>query len=148
MTTAYDVPAQELIERSALGMKEIPEFQPPEWASYVKTGVHKELPPEQDDWWYVRLSAVLRKVYMNGPIGTERLSAMFGGKEDRGSKMYKARKGSRAIVRRALIDLEKAGFIERFKNKGRRVTSKGQAFLDNAAYEVAKEIATSGSGKE
>ncbi|HII79102.1 MAG TPA: 40S ribosomal protein S19, partial [Methanosarcina sp.] len=54
-------------------------------AKNVKTGVHKELPPINDDWWYIRCAAVLRKIYTDGPIGTERLRSVYGGKKDNGS---------------------------------------------------------------
>ncbi|HID73882.1 MAG TPA: 30S ribosomal protein S19e [Thermoplasmata archaeon] len=141
MTTVYDVPAQPLIESVAVRLKELPECAPPEWTGYVKTGVHKERPPVQDDWWYVRLGAVLRKVYVHGPIGIERTAALFGGKEDRGVKPYKARKGSRAIIRRAFQQLEAAGLVEKVGTKGRRVTPKGWSLLDNVAHEVAKSLA-------
>ena len=34
-------------------LKEIPEFQAPEWSAFVKTGTSKERPPTQLDFWYV-----------------------------------------------------------------------------------------------
>ena len=61
MTTAYDVTADTLINRMATELKSIPEILPPDWAPFVKTGVSRELPPENPDWWYIRSAAVLRK---------------------------------------------------------------------------------------
>lgn len=136
MTTVYDVPTNLLIEKTAKKLKNMEEIQPPEWAHFVKTGVHREKAPVQKDWWYTRVAAVLRKVYLEGTIGTSRLSGMFGGKQDRGSKRYKARKGSRSIIRHALKQLEEAGFIITTKGKGRSITPKGQSFLDNTAHEI------------
>lgn len=143
MTTVFDVPADMLIQRAAEKLKSYEECAPPDWAMYVKTGVHKERPPVQEDWWYHRLAAILRKVYMYGPIGTERLAAHFGGKVDRGSKPYRARKGSRSVIRRALIALEEIGMVERHGKKGRKISPKGQSFLDNTAHEVAMSISLS-----
>ncbi len=135
MVTVYDVPPDRLIANVAEKLKSEKKITPPEWSRWVTTGVHKEKGPEQEDWWYIRLASVLRKIYIMGPIGTSRLAAEYGGKEDRGSKRYKARKGSRAIVRKALQQLEELGYVKKEK-EGRVITSKGQSFMDNAAKEV------------
>lgn len=136
MTTIYDVPANILIDKTAKKLKEIEEIKPPEWTKFAKTGVHKEKAPIQKDWWYTRVAAVLRKVYIEGTIGTSRLSALFGGAQDRGSKRYKARKGSRSVIRHSLMQLEASGFVITDKGKGRTITPKGQSFLDNTANEI------------
>ncbi|MCI0497494.1 MAG: 30S ribosomal protein S19e [Thermoplasmata archaeon] len=140
MTTVYDVPAQPLIENLAAKLREVPECQAPEWVQFVKTGVHTERPPVEPDWWYVRLGAVIRKVYVHGPIGIEHTAALFGGNTDRGSKPNRARKGSRSVVRKAFQQLEAAGYVEKFGTRGRRVTAKGRALLDNASHDVALSL--------
>lgn len=140
MVTVYDVPPDKLISNVSSILKENKEIQPPEWSSYVKTGVHKEKGPLQEDWWYTRTSAILRSVYMNGPIGIAHVSAKYGGSQDRGSKPSHAAMGSRSITRKAFQQLEKAGLIDKTP-KGRTITSKGQSLLDNAAYEILKEMA-------
>jgi small subunit ribosomal protein S19e len=48
MTTLYDVSATKLIELTAMKLKDDERFAPPEWAAWVKTGVHKEHPPQND----------------------------------------------------------------------------------------------------
>jgi small subunit ribosomal protein S19e len=141
MTTVFDVPAEPLIRRVADKLKAMKEFTPPEWAPYVKTGITRERAPEGKDWWHVRVAAVLRKVYVNGPIGTERLSAMFGGAVDRGSAPNIAKKGSRSIVRESLQQLEKAELVGKAEaNRGRIVLSKGKSLLDDMAHEVKMEL--------
>ncbi len=139
MATVYDVPPDMLIQRVAEKLKEMEEIKPPEWAVYVKTGVHKERSPEQDDWWYVRAAAILRKVYINQPVGIERLRTAYGGRKNRGVKPEKFRKGSGSIVRKALQQLEKAGLVKK-TDKGRVVTPQGKALLDKTAAEIKKEL--------
>ena len=139
MTTAYDVPAEKLIASIAEELKKKEDIQPPEWSGFVKTGIHKEKSPGEPDWWYTRVAAVLRKVYIYGPIGTEKLSAHFGGPVDRGSKPTHAWTGSRSIVRLSLQQLEKAGLVSTQKSKGRFVSAQGQKMLDNASYAIFKE---------
>ena len=82
MTTYHDVPADLLIADLAQRLSDNDSINAPEWADFVKTGTHREKPPEQEDWWYVRCAAVLRKVAMKGPIGTNHMSQLFGGPKD------------------------------------------------------------------
>jgi small subunit ribosomal protein S19e len=139
MTTVYDVEAEPLIKKLAERMAEDAQFSPPEWAKWVKTGVHRERLPDNPNWWSIRVAAILRKIYLHSPIGTERLRTMFGGARDRRSKPNKARKGSGSIVRKALQQLEAAGLVTTIKGKGRVITPKGQAFLDNTAHTLEKQ---------
>lgn len=140
MTTAYDVPAGALIKKISERLKQDKTFTPPEWARFVKTGPHAEKSPMDPDWWYMRCASILRKIYIRKSIGVERLRAEYGGKRDRGSKPYRAVRGSGSIVRKALQQLEEAGYVTRIKGKGRVITPKGQSFVDNLAHEVKIEL--------
>lgn len=139
MTTVYDVPVAELIEKVAGILKENEKIVPPEWAENVKTGVHKEMPPANNDWWYVRCAAILRKIYADGPIGIERLRSVYGGRKDRGSQPYKRAKGSGSIARKAVQQLEAAGFLQKVRD-GRAVSPQGRSMLDNAAHGLKQEL--------
>ena len=109
-------------------------------SDYVRTSISRENPPEKKDWWYTRCASILRKIYVNNSIGIERLRSEYGGKCDRGSKPYKARGGSGSIIRNALHQLEKAGFVAKVRGKGRVLTPKGMSLLDNTAYEIKKNL--------
>ncbi|RLJ02511.1 MAG: 30S ribosomal protein S19e [Candidatus Aenigmatarchaeota archaeon] len=137
MTTVHDVKPNDLITAVKEKLKSFEEIQPPEWADYVKTGVNRERPPVQDDWWYIRAAAILRKIYLKGPIGTQRLRTEYGGRKNLGHQPEHFRKGSGAVIRKILQQLENAGLIQKYKNKGRVITPKGQSFLDNVAHEVS-----------
>ena len=63
--------ADKLIDEMKEKLKGVEQIKPPEWAAFVKTGVHKERPPQQEDWWYIRAAAVLRKVGSEGKIVPE-----------------------------------------------------------------------------
>jgi small subunit ribosomal protein S19e len=137
MTTVYDVPADHIIRRVAEELKKRKEIAPPAWAAFAKTGVHKEMPPEDPDWWFTRAAAVLRRVYVDGPLGVERMRSFYGGKKNRGSKPNAFRKGSGSILRKSLQQLEAAGLIVHDKT-GRRVSPEGMKFLDNLSADVLK----------
>ncbi|RLJ10116.1 MAG: 30S ribosomal protein S19e [Candidatus Aenigmatarchaeota archaeon] len=136
MVGVSEVDPQELIKRVAESLKEIQELKPPEWAAYVKTGAHKERPPEQEDWWYIRSASILRKLYLNPGIGVERLRKIYGGRRNRGHKPERKYKASGAIIRHILQALEKSGFVKTEKGKGRFLTPKGQSLLDKHAKMV------------
>lgn len=141
MPTPYDVPANLLISKVAEQLKQDKKMSPPDWSRYVKTGVHREKSPTNPDWWFERAAAVLRKVYIKGPIGSSRLAAEFGGRRDRGSKPYHARKGSRSIARHSLKQLEEAGYLVKQNKKGRVISPTGRKMLDKISKDVLKELA-------
>jgi small subunit ribosomal protein S19e len=143
MATMYAADPQKLIREAAKELKKIEELTPPEWAGFVKTGHFKQRPPMEEDWWYMRSAAVLRSVYRLGPIGTNKLRAKYGGKKNRGVEPEIAAKGSGAIIRKVLQQLEKAGLIKKTEkkkgDKGRIITPKGMSFLDKIATRIVAE---------
>ena len=140
MTTAYDVPAKDLIDALTKKLQTEQAIVPPDWSKFVRTGVIKENPPENKDWWHVRCASILRKIYIFKNMGVERLRAEYGGARNRGSKPNKAMSGSGAVVRHAIQQLEAAGYVTKMKGKGRVLTQKGIKLLDNTAYEVKKSL--------
>ena len=141
MPTPYDVPPSVLIEKLAKHLKEeVAEITPPAWSTFAKTGVHTQRPPRNPDWWFTRCSSILRKIYVKGPIGTEKLRSEYGGRLDRGAKPEHARKGSGAIVRKAMQQLQTAGLVKPHRNEGRVVTSEGRRLLDKLATEIKREL--------
>ena len=138
MVTVYDVPPDMLIKKTAEKLKEM-DINVPEWVPFVKTGVSRERRPEQDDWWYIRCASILRKIYVYGPVGVERLRTAYGGRKNRGHEPEHFYKGSGNIIRKALQELERLGFVKRTP-EGRVITPKGRSFLDNIAKEVRDEI--------
>ncbi len=135
MSTVYDAPPDKLIQKAAEELKKRSELTPPDWAAFVKTGVHKEMPPQQEDWWFVRAAAVLRRVYIDGPVGVQRMRSFYGGRKNRGSRPNALRRGSGSIVRKALQQLEAAGMIVKEKG-GRRISPQGASFLDGIAHSI------------
>ncbi|MCI4337101.1 MAG: 30S ribosomal protein S19e [Thermoplasmata archaeon] len=141
MPHPVDVPPAVLLPRLASALKTRQAVSPPEWASYVKTGVHKQRAPSQIDWWYMRSASVLRKISLLGATGVSRLAAEYGGKRDRGSSPYHARSGSRAVLREIVQQLEKSGLVQPMKKRGRRVSAEGQKLLDALSRDSLKELA-------
>jgi len=142
MVTALEVPAELLIERLVERLKKIPHVRPPTWAYYVKTGVHKERPPDNIDWWYYRAASILRKLYKQGrPVGIERLRTAYGGRMNRGVAPERFAKGSGAVVRKILQQLERAGLVRKIRGRGRVLSEQGRSLLDNLAYEILRELA-------
>ncbi|RME77418.1 30S ribosomal protein S19e [Candidatus Woesearchaeota archaeon] len=139
----YKADINQLLELTAKKLQEIEQIKAPEWAPFVKTGVHKERPPVRQDWWYIRAASILRTVRLKGPIGVNKLRVKYGGRKSRGYKPERFRKGSGNIIRKALQQLRAAGLIEQKEEhgyKGNVITGKGMSLLD----QVAKEVAANG----
>ncbi|ELZ79792.1 30S ribosomal protein S19e [Haloferax larsenii] len=142
MVTIYDVPADALIEEVAGRLED--RIEQPDWMAFAKTGQTRELPPQQDNFWFIRGASLLRKVAMNGPVGVDRLSTEYGGRK-RGSNRYRVAgthsdSSGKKIIRTLLQQLEEEGLIETAKGEGRRITAEGTSFLDNAASDVLADL--------
>ena len=141
MTTAYDVPADVLIDRLSGYLKEnIREIQPPEWSGYVKTGSQAERVPQNPDWWYVRSASILRKIYMNGPVGVSRLRKEYGGRKRRGVRPAHFAKAGGNIIRTVLQQLELAGLSQKDGIKGRVISGKGRSLLDAMSTQIKRDL--------
>jgi len=140
LPTPYDVPAPVMIDKLANYLRNnVDEVKPPEWALYVKTGAHTERSPYDPAWWFTRCASLLRKIYVKGPMGIQRLRSEYGGRKDRGTRPEHSRRGGGAIVRKALQQLEAAGLVETSK-RGRVITKKGRQLLDMLATETRKDM--------
>lgn len=131
MATIFETNTQELLIKAAKALKE--KIKAPEWSIFVKTGVSRERPPVDGDWWYIRAASILRKVYLKGPIGTNKLRVKYSGRKNRGYKPERTYIGGGKIIRVILQQLEKVELIKhgaKGVHKGRIITPKGKSFLD------------------
>ena len=140
MATIFDVKPDELIKKTAEELKK--DISMPQWARFAKTSPGKERPPFKNDWYFQRAASILRKVYLLGPIGTNKLSVKYSVKKRRGHKPEEFRRGSRKIIRSILQQLEAKGLIKKEKkgaHHGRIITGKGKSFLDKLSTNILKE---------
>lgn len=147
MAKAYDVSAHDLIIRLAEQLKKEKKIEAPEWGAFVKTGTHVEKIPENKDWWYTRCASILRKVYVHGPISISDLKSEYGGRKRIGYNLDHHKDAGGAIIRKALQQLEYAGYITK-KKEGRLITEEGMKKVDRAATEIYKEIIKTVPGLE
>ena len=140
MVRVYDVPADKLIEALAEHLKKVPELEPPQWAPYVKTGSHAERPPQRSDWWYTRAASILRKVYMQGPVGLRSSSQPTVGARRFHTIPKHHRDAGGSIIRNVMKELEQAELVTKQGNKGRVLTPKGVALLDKISKDIFKEL--------
>jgi len=138
MTVVFEMNAQEYNLKLAKALKEIPEFNQPEWSKFVKSGPSKEMPIEDPDFWHKRAASILRQIYKNKIVGVNRLKTKYGSKKNRGMKPEEFRKAGGKIIRTILQQADRAGFTEiakdikdvRSKRPGRQLTKKGKEFLE------------------
>lgn len=141
MPTPFDVTPSLLIEKLAQYLKNnIKAVYAPDWSKFVKTSVHTEALPTNEDWWYIRCASILRKLYIKEPIGVGHLRFEYGGKKDYGVRPEHKQKSSGIIIRKAIQQLEEASLVKTYKNEGRIVTSEGRKLLDTLSTNIKKEL--------
>ena len=136
--SVYDLNAQEYNLKLAEALKNVPEFEQPEWSFFVKSSPSKERPIDDEDFWYKRAASILRQVYLRGFVGVNRLRTKYGSKKNRGYAPEKFMKAGKKIIRVILQQSDRVGFTEIFipakgvksQKPGRRLTEKGKEFLE------------------
>lgn len=127
--------AQKFIQAYADFLKRQGKLPIPGWVDTVKTGVSRELPPQNIDWYYVRAASVARHVYMRKTVGVGRLRRVHGTAKNRGVRPSKHVDASGGVDRKVMQSLEKIGVLEQDEEKGgRRITQSGQRDLDRKFY--------------
>ena len=139
MAKVYDVPPDLLISKLTEILK-TEDLPAPEWIPFVKSGAHADRPPHESDWWYTRCASILRKIYLNGPIGVAELKSVYGGGKPYGYGAAHHKDASGAIIRNAIHGLEKLGYLEKVEKKGRRMSSQGMKKMDKIATEILNEL--------
>merc|ERR1712032_573382 len=136
-----DVTAAAFIDAYAAFLKRGGKVDVPMWSDIVKTGVHKEHGPYNPDWFYVRVAAVARHVYVRGTCGVGGLKKAYGSSYRRGTMPSHHQDGSGSIARKVLQTLETLKIVEKAPNGGRRITREGQRDLDRIAVHVKNAAA-------
>jgi len=137
MVRVYDADANALIEKTAKKLKEMG-IKKPDFVGLVKSGSHADRPPQDEGFWYVRCASLMRQTYVNSTVGVQAMRRHYGGKKNRGVKPEKHAPAGGSTIRKAMQNLEKAGYLAKGeKDKGRVLTAKGRQLLDKAAKEVS-----------
>ena len=125
----------------AEALKKEGSFKKPEWVEFVKSSTSNKRPVEDEDFWHKRTASILRQIYINKIVGTQRLRTRYGGKKDRGQRPSEFRKSGGKIIRVILQQSEKAGFLTKAegKKKGRTLTGKGKEFMESVASSIGEK---------
>ena len=136
--TIYNIDAQEFNLKLAEALKEVSEFEKPEWVEFVKSGSAKERPIDDFDFWHKRTASILKQIYKKKIVGVNRLRTKYGSKKNRGAQPEIFKKAGGKIIRTILQQSDKAGFTEiaktvkgvRKRKPGRQLTQRGKEFLE------------------
>ncbi|KRX10976.1 hypothetical protein PPERSA_12100 [Pseudocohnilembus persalinus] len=144
--TVKDVPAEEFIRAYASHLKKNNKIEVPQWLSYVTNGPRNELAPQDEDWVFIRVASVARKIYLRRNIGVSTLRHIYGGRQrNLGNVPERHRASAGKVIRWSMQALEKIGVVKKDKKnqlkKGSRLISKeGQTDLNRIATTVAKQL--------
>jgi len=136
--TVKDVPAADFVVAYAKHLKRGGRVEVPKWADMVKTGIHKQLAPYDPDWYFVRCAAVARRIYVHGGLGVGDFRRIYGGAKNNGVAPSHFKKGSGAVARSVLKQLERLQVLEKDPKGGRKMTFSGQRDLDRIAGQLHK----------
>lgn len=137
MVSVKEVPSQQFVEKLEEELKKIEQIKPPKWISFAKSGSHRERPPQQPDFWYIRAASLMRRLSVEGNIGVERLRTYYGGRRRRGHKPAISKIAGGSVIRKLLQQLEAAGLVAKDK-KGRKLSPKGQKLVSSVVKGMKK----------
>merc|ERR1719399_1299977 len=132
-TLVKDVSAADFIKACADHLKLDDKFELPGWIDHMKTAAWKELSPLDDDWYYVRAAAIARRIYVRQGAGVGALQKYFGGKARNGVHRNHNKKASAGVIRHAVQQLAKIGWLEDCESGGRQLTRVGRQQMDQIA---------------
>ena len=131
-----DVDQGEFVKALAAFLKKSGKVRVPDWCDLMKTGVHKELAPYDDDWFFIRGASMARHLYIRAPVGVGAFCRMYGGIKNNGTAPSHFSKSSNSVARRILQALETLKMVEKDTNGGRRLTASGRRDMDRIASQL------------
>ena len=75
--TVLDVDYNVFINALANKLKADGKLAQPDWTQFVKTGVTRQYSPNEQNWYYLKAAAILRRVYIQGPLGIKDFRKIF-----------------------------------------------------------------------
>ena len=139
LTNLKQIPSSDFIIELEKHIKSnVPEVNPPDWSLFNKTGRGRISLPNNKYWWYTRAASLLRKIYLNEPIGTQKLRSHYGTRMDNGHRPEKHVDGGGSNIRKITQQLSQAGLIEKTK-KGCMLTSSGRSLLDGLSSQMSRK---------
>lgn len=135
--SAKDVDQQHLVKAIAAFLKKTGKLKVPAWNDIVKTSVHKELAPNDPDWFYVRCASIARHLYIRR-AGVGALTKVYGGRKRNGVKPPHFSRSSSNILRKCLQALESVKLVEKYEGGGRTLSKFGRRDLDRIAGQIRK----------
>jgi len=102
----------------------------------------KELAPLDDDWLYIRVASLARKIYVRPRTGVKLLTHIYGSNKQVGSRRPHHVSASGSIIRWGLTQLEKLKVVKKgrktdeLKVNSRVISKEGAKDLNRIATEV------------
>ena len=102
----------------------------------------KELAPLDDDWLYIRVASLARKIYVRPRTGVALLTHIYGSNHQVGSRRPHHASSSSGVIRWGLTQLEKLKVVKKgrktdeLKVNSRVISKEGAKDLNRIATEV------------
>ncbi|KAF0990529.1 hypothetical protein HZS_5668 [Henneguya salminicola] len=137
MPGVRDVDQSVFVERFASVLKRKQVVEAPSFTLYCKTSHGKELAPYNKDWFFVRMAALARRLYIDSNMGVGYFKKIYGTGKRNGTRPKHHVSGSGSVARKALQALEKLNIVKiDDENGGRIMTSSGRKEMDALANKM------------
>ena len=134
--TMMDVPANKWIKTMAQHLKQSGKCFVPNCTELMKPSHANQLAPSNEDWYFYRCAAVLRRVYNRPGVGYTSLAKSFSMKKNNGSRPEKTIYAARGLLHWVCRSLEGVNLIAKGKQSGRVITKEGKRKADAIAFNV------------
>lgn len=131
-----DVSYSDFIRIYAAHLKKAGKIELPPYLDLIKTGLSRELAPQDPDFYYHRCASLVRHLYIHPHEGVKGMAKHYGRKYRRGVRPDHRRNGAKGIIRHCLQQLEKIGVVEQSHVQGRQLSKEGQRDCDRIAQQI------------
>ncbi len=113
-------------------------------SKYTPIYLGNELAPSDEDWIYIKVASLARKIYIRPQVGVRLLAHIYGGRKRGGCRPEKHAPAGTKIIRWGLHQLEKLKIIKKEKDpknlklNSRIISQDGQRALNRIVTEHIK----------
>ncbi|KAI5148369.1 small subunit ribosomal protein S19e [Enteropsectra breve] len=128
MDSVFRVQPKPLINAIVDTLKSNGNISLPENHDIIKTGHGKQYSPENPDWYYVRMAAIVRQAMRFGTVSRKGLAHRYGIRKNRGVRPTKFARASDFVNHSAIEELKKIGWFN-FDNEENILTKEAKDIL-------------------
>lgn len=138
MEQAYRIKAAPLIEAIKETLKNNGNITLPKDSDLIKTSHGKQYTPEDSNWFYTRMAAIVRTAMCKGTVSLKSLERKYSCRKNAGVRPSRYAKGSNFVIESAIEQLIKIQWFN-FANKKDILTSSAKETLSEIMEKINQQ---------